>query len=306
MSSRPAPSSYGFAMLLFAVITCIWGYNWIMMKIGLRYAAPFDFAALRTVTATAALFTLLLLRGRALRPQALGGTLLLGLLQTTGFVGLTTWALSAGAVGKTSVLVFTMPFWVLLLGWPLLGERVRGPQWLAVGCAAAGLLLIIEPWHLHASMLSEGLALGAGIAWASASIVARRVQRNANLDVLSLTAWQMLFGGIPLVLLAWLVPAPAPHWGWQLALALFYVSVLGMALAWSLWVYLLKRLPAGTAGLNALAIPAFAAITAWAQLGERPGPEELAGMLCVGLALALISALSLRDNRRFSADKRLS
>ncbi len=301
MSSRPAGRSYGFAMLLFAVITCIWGYNWIVMKIGLRYAPPFDFAALRAVCATTVLFTLLLLRGRGLRPQAPRGTVLLGLLQTTGFIGISTWALSSGAVGKTSVLVFTMPFWVLLLGWPLLGERVRGPQWLAVGLAAAGLLLIIEPWHLHASLLSEGLALTAGATWASASIVARRVQRNANLDVLSLTAWQMLCGTIPLVVLAWAVPAPAPRWGWQLAVALFYVSVLGMALAWSLWVYLLKRLPAGTAGLNALAIPAFAVITAWLQLGERPSASELAGMLCVGLALALISALSIRETRRFAA-----
>ena len=298
MSTRSESGGYGLALILFALITGIWGYNWIVMKVGLRYAAPFDFAALRSVCATASLFGVLLVRRRGLRPQALGGTCLLGLLQTTGFVGLITWALAAGGAGKTSVLVFTMPFWVLLLGWPLLGERVRGPQWLAVTLALAGLILILEPWSLHSTLMSKGLALAGGIAWALSAIVARRLQRHANLDVLSLTAWQMLFGTVPLVFIAWLVPAPAPEWGWTLAGTLAYVSLLGMAVAWLLWLHLLKRLPAGTAGLNALAIPVVAVLAAWLQLGERPSATELAGMLCIATALALISALAIRDNRR--------
>jgi drug/metabolite transporter (DMT)-like permease len=42
-----------------------------------------------------------------------------------------TWALVEGGPGKTAVLIFTMPIWTLLLAWPILGERVRGKQWLA-------------------------------------------------------------------------------------------------------------------------------------------------------------------------------
>lgn len=287
--------------MLFGLITCIWGYNWIVMKVGLRYASPFDFAALRAACATAVLFGVLLARRRGLRPQALGGTLLLGLLQTSGFIGLITWALASGGAGKTSVLVFTMPFWVLLLGWPLLGERVRGPQWLAVLMALAGLILILEPGHLQSTLLSKGLALSAGVTWAMSAIVARRLQRQAHLDVLSLTAWQMLFGTLPLAVVAWLVPSPAPQWGLALAAVLAYASVLGMALSWVLWLYLLKRLAAGTASLNALAIPVVAVLTAWLQLGERPSVTELAGMLSIAVALALISAIAIYDNRRETA-----
>lgn len=298
MSARSDPRSFGAAMALFALITCIWGYNWIVMKVGLRYAAPFDFAALRAACATAVLFGMLLALRRPLRPQALAGALLLGLLQTSGFVGLITWALASGGAGKTSVLVFTMPFWTLLLGWPLLGERVRGPQWLAVSLALAGLILILEPWNLHSTLFSKSLALSAGVTWALSAIVARRLQRRANLDVLSLTAWQMLFGTVPLAAVAWLVPSPPPRWSLELVAALAYVSLLGMALAWVLWIYLLKRLPAGTAGLNALAIPVVAVLTAWLQLGERPTATELAGMLSIAAALVLISTLAVRDNRR--------
>ncbi len=42
------------------VVCLIWGYNWVVMKIGLRYAGPFDFVALRNVGGTACLFLLLL------------------------------------------------------------------------------------------------------------------------------------------------------------------------------------------------------------------------------------------------------
>ena len=54
-----------------------------------------------------------------------------GLVQTTINFGSTTMALAEGGAGRTSVLVFTMPFWTLLIAWPVLGERVRGLQWVA-------------------------------------------------------------------------------------------------------------------------------------------------------------------------------
>ncbi|MEI6450918.1 MAG: DMT family transporter, partial [Actinomycetes bacterium] len=130
------------ALILLALI---WGYNWVVMKIGLGYADPFAFAALRTFLGALSLFLLLIVLRRSLRPRAVGFTIVIGLLQTTGFVGLLIWALQSGGAGKTSVLTYTMPFWLLLLAWAFLGERLRGTQWLAVGLALAGLLLVLSP-----------------------------------------------------------------------------------------------------------------------------------------------------------------
>jgi len=45
-------------------------------------------------------------------------------------------------------------------------------------------------------------------------------------------------------------------------------------------------------------VPEIAAISSWLQLGERPGPAELAGMLLIGIALALISLLSIKRQER--------
>ena len=85
---------------------------------------------------------------KPLRPPPLGWTMLIGLLQTTLFVGLVITALHDAGAGKVSVLTYTMPFWLLLLAWIFLGERLRGVQWLAVVLAFAGLVLVVRPWAL--------------------------------------------------------------------------------------------------------------------------------------------------------------
>lgn len=63
---------------------------------------------------------------------------MVGLLQTAGAYGFAMWALVSGGAGKTSVLVYIMPFWTLLLAWLILGERVRGIQWFAIGLSLCG------------------------------------------------------------------------------------------------------------------------------------------------------------------------
>lgn len=280
------------------VLSLIWGYSWIIMKVALRYSGPLDFAALRTLFGALCLFALLALRGKPLRPTRIPETLLFGLLQTTAFLGFSMWALVDGGAGKTAVLVFTMPFWTLILAWPILGERVHGSQWFAVALAFGGLILILEPWGLRTTLLSKILGVLAGVAWAASAIVAKRIQARARMELLSLTAWQMLLGVIPLVAVAFMVPSRLIEWAWPFIAALVFTSLVTTAAGWLLWLYVLHHLPAGTASMNSLAIPVIAILASWIQLGEQPGPAELAGMLTIGIALGMISLNAIRRHRR--------
>ncbi len=282
------------ALAALALLCLIWGYNWVLMKEALQYAAPFDFVALRTMPSALLLFAIMAARGRPLAPQAPGALFLLGLLQTTGFIGLVTWALMESGAGKTAVLAYTMPFWTLLLAWPLLGEKVRGAQWLAVLLALAGLVLVLEPWHLAGSLASKLLAVAGGVSWALAAILAKRMRAKRSLDLLSMTAWQAFFGAIPLVALALLLPSTPIHWTPYFALILLYNIVLGTALGWMMWLYILHRLSAGMAGLSVLVIPVIGVLASRLQLGERPGATELVGMLTIGAAIVLLSWVNLR------------
>jgi len=168
-----------------------------VMKEALHFAGPFQFSAIRTLGGALALLAVLLFMKKPLKPEQTPWVILLGILQTTGFTGMIIWALVEGGAGKIAVLTYTMPFWVLVLAWPLLGEKIRGAQWLAVLFSIAGLACILEPWHMHGSLFSNALGILAGICWALSVILAKKMHEKVHMDLLSLTAWQMLFGSCP-------------------------------------------------------------------------------------------------------------
>lgn len=292
--SQPKNSS-GAAVLALIALAGIWGYNWVVMKVALTYCAPFDFAALRALLGALSLFLVMFWLRKPIWPKEFLGTFLLGLLQTSAFLGFSTWALVSGGAGKTAVLVYTMPFWVLILAWPILGERIRGVQWIALILSLGGLLFMLEPLNLNSGLASKLLALLSGISWAISAIVAKRLRQKINLDLLSFTAWQMFFGCIPLVVISLLLPSTPIVWSGSFIGALIYNVIPGTALAWLLWLYVLNRLSAGAASMGMLANPVVGVLSAWAQLGERPEPAESMGMLLIGSTLVLISLQGLRQ-----------
>ena len=171
------------------------------MKMSLRLCRAVQFAALRAVLSAVVLLGAVAVSRRSLKPPPLGWTALLGLFQTAGFAGLGLWALETGGAGKTSVLAYTMPFWLLMMAWVFLGEKVRGLQWLAVGLAFVGLISSSVPGHFGGGE-QPPFAIAAGFAWAAGAVVAKIIHKRHRVDVLSLTAWQMLLGAVPLVVVA--------------------------------------------------------------------------------------------------------
>ncbi|MHB1799616.1 MAG: DMT family transporter [Vulcanimicrobiaceae bacterium] len=285
--------SYRPALAALAALSLIWGYNWVVMKVAVQYAPPFAFAAVRTVLGALLLLGVAVALRRPLRPRKPWHLLGLGLFQTTGFIGLATWAVVASGAGKVAVLAYTMPFWVALLAWPVLGERLRAAQAFAVALAMAGILCILDIGQLHGTLLSDGLGVGCGASWAIGVVIAKRMQRSDPLDLLALTTWQMLIGGAALAVVALLVPGGATHWTPAYVGALVYNVVLATALAYVLWLFVVERLPAREAAMGTLVNPLVGIVAAWIQLGERPTLLEGGGMLLVVGGLAVL-ALSKR------------
>ena len=284
-------------ILALVVLGPIWGYGWVATKVALGYSQPLTFAALRLVLTVLCLFLMLVATRRSLRPPPLGYTTVIGVLQTTAFVGLVMVALHSGGAGKVAVLTYTMPFWLLLLAWTFLGERLRGVQWLAVLLAFAGLVLVVSPWQIH-GVTSSVLTIAGGFAWAASALVVKLMQRRHHVDVLSLTTWQMTVGSVPLILIAVLTYSGGPDWTAGFIWGLAYTVLLANALAWVLWLYALRTLSAGAAGLGTLAIPVVGVVAAWLQLGERPSAVEAAGMTFIVGALAILAGRSLAAGRR--------
>jgi drug/metabolite transporter (DMT)-like permease len=289
-SLTPARPTSAGPLVALGLLALIWGYNWVVMKSAMAYVGPMDFAAWRGVLGTLLLFGVLWAVRAPLRPKHVVKTIFLGLFQTAGFVGLISWALNIGAAGKSAVLGYTMPFWVIVFGWPFLPDRLRGWQWPAAGLILVGLVLVLELWAGSTDTTSSLLALGAGISWAISVIIFKRIPVESRNDLLSVTAWQMVYGMLPLVVIAWLTDERPIVWSGYFIGALAYNAVGGMAIATLLWLYILQRLPATISGLNALAVPIVGVIAAWIQLGERPSLAEGGGMLLILSGLALLTS----------------
>ncbi len=296
-AAKSGAPNYRWAAVALFFLALIWGYAWVVIKIALDYSQPFTFAAMRTFFGVIALFAVMPLLRRPVRPKALRLTAVLGVMQTTGFVGLLTLALVSGGAGKTSILTYTMPFWLLLMAWAFLGERLKGFQWVAVGLALCGLVLLLAPWSFHEGW-SGLIAVGGALFWAGSAIVAKILRKRHEVDLFSMTAWQMLLGSVLLIVFAAITWSGPPVWTGTFIAALVYVVILGNTVAWLLWLYILHALPAGTAGLGTLLTPVIGIVAAWIQLGERPTLSEGLGMIAIVSALLLTVMWEIVSARR--------
>lgn len=298
MAHRLAVQSRRGAYAALALLTLIWGSNWVFMKLALLSANPVVFNVQRTWLATVVLFAVLFWRRGSMLPESWVAVIVTGIFQTTINFASTTMAVAGGGAGRASVLVFTMPFWTLLLAWAVLRERIKGYQWLAVACALAGMVLLVEPWQWHGDLAPKLWAVLSGFGWAAGTVATKYFQRGHRFDALNFIAWQMLVGVLPLTLLPFLFELPATQWSATFILLLFQVGAVSTALGFLLWMAILRWLPAGTASMNMFAIPVIALLSSMAVFGERLNRGEWIGIGCIGVGLAIISVDAWFASRR--------
>jgi len=291
------PASTRAAWIGLVILTIVWSLNWTVMKVATHYSGPFTFSAQRYVIGTAVLFALLALRRNSLKPTPWLPTIAIGLTQTMAFQALAQWALVSGGAGKTALLAYTMPFWVVPLAWWWVHEKPGFTRWLCIVIAAAGFVCVVEPWKPLGAPDSIALALLAGVAWAVATVLSKRLfQQHPDVSPLRLTAWQMLVGTIGLVIVALVMPQRPVDWTGTYIAALLYNGLLSSGVCWVLWALVVQRLSANVAGLTSLAVPVAGVLFAWGLLDERPSQAEWIGVVLIGIAL-----FALQFRRRMPA-----
>lgn len=274
-----------------AGVVVIWGLNFVVMKFALHDFSPMLLGALR-FTAASLPFVLLLPRPR-LPWRFIAGY---GLAQGLGQFGLLFLGLKLGMpAGMASVVMQTQAFFTLLLAGPLLGERGTPWQWLGLGVALAGLVVIGSAHGAGpADMTLAGflLTLGAALMWALSNLVARRAAARGHYDALPFIAWSSLFPILPfLALSAWLDGGPAAiaqqlaGARWPAWLAVGYLALLATLLAYTLWTRLLQRHAAARVTPFSLLVPVVGLLAAGLALGESPTPLQWVGTAGVLLGL---------------------
>ena len=199
-------------------------------------------------------------------------------------------ALAGGGAGRTSVLVFTMPFWTLLIAWPVLHERVRGA---ADGRDRAAR----SPASCWSSSRGTGRATSrpscGRCCRASAGPPGRRDQvfparprlRPAELHRVA-DARSACAADVAAVAVRRAGDAVERRAGRCCCSTSASSST---AVGFLAWIEILRWLPAGTASLNMFAIPVIALLSSMVVFGERLAANEWAGIALIGAGLALIT-----------------
>ncbi|MFN4293085.1 MAG: DMT family transporter [Thermoflexales bacterium] len=219
---------------------------------------------------------------------------IVGLTNSTLFLGAAWLSLREVSVGLYSLFLATMPFLVAVLSRIWLGRRVTRNEWLGIAVAAAGLVIVAAPSLAASAATWQGLGLIA-IAMVSQAAGSVYLKRTAlTLPSAIINAWQLVFGLIFLLPFAVALNGDAvlqvtPELVAGLAWSILMVSAIANALMFTLQ----KRDPL-RASVWLLLAPVFSYLQAALVLGEPIRAFDVGGAALVVAGLVISGAIDVR------------
>lgn len=283
MSTEILPRRQALSLLI--VVVLAWGFTWIVSKLLLQYMTPLWAVAARSVVGAAALLALGLALRRVAWPVRADIPVILsvGLLHMGAFAALVSLGLQYVPAGRSVVLAYTTPLWVIPAARVFLGEPIGRGRQLGLALGLLGLAVIFNPlafdWGNREAVFGNGLVLLAALCWA-ANIVYVRAHRWVT-PPFELAFWQALLASGVLAAVAWAAEgAPRVVWHADLAWLLGYGGVFGIAVAYWAAVNVNRSLPAGVTAIGLLGVPVVGLLCSAAMLHE-----PLTLPLSLGMAL---------------------
>ncbi|MBZ1350547.1 DMT family transporter [Alcaligenaceae bacterium LF4-65] len=280
------------AILLLALLVLIWGVNWVIAKMSLAYISPIWVTALRLLPACVLFFSLCFFTGRLRVPVRadLPVVFSIGLLHMVGFSVLVSIGIQYMTAGKSIVLAYTTPLWVLPAAWFFLGEKLTRRKLTGLVVGMLGLVLLLQPGELDWSdrdvLIGHGFVLLAALLWAG-SIVYGRAHKWVT-PPFALLPWQMLVGGLTQLVLALAIEGlPQIKWSVEFLLLVGFNCLLGNGLAYWLMNVVSRDLPASAVSMGLLGVPVIGLVCSSLVLDEALGPALLiaAALIIFGIIL---------------------
>lgn len=189
------------------------------------------------------------------------------------------------SVAASSLEANCAPMLVSVFAWVLWGERPRLAFLAALALAFGGMLLILAP-KLGAgghALIGDALGLGTACFYAAYILAVARLRGRYGTGIVMLAS-TLVFSVLllPLGLLERFLPGTATGW-WVLIGLAVTAQVFGQGMI----AYALAHLPATFGAVGLFVQVVAAAVFAWAFLGERLAPVQIAGGAVVLGAIAL-------------------
>lgn len=269
--------------VLTAAAPVTWGTTYLVTTQFLPEGLPMTSAALRAIPAG---LLLLLLAPGALPTRWWPKTVAISLLNIGFFFPLLFVAAYRLPGGVAAVVGSLQPLVIAalaaILGWGRVSRKQL--RWLVL--AAVGVSLTV----LSGSQSFDTLGLAAAVlgttSMACGILLVRRWGTPEGVRPLTMTAWQLLIGGLVIVPLAPLIDTGTLNMDTTVVAGYAWLSVIGGAGGYALWFRGARMLPATNTSLLGLLSPLTAAALGWAFMSEVMTPLQAAGF-----TLALVSSL---------------
>lgn len=278
-------------------LTFSWGLNYVAAKISYAGFDPVFLSIARSVIG--GLLVLAWCRWRGIALFRRDGTLVAGIV-AGGFFGIEFLCLYVGlehtTVVRNTLLVNTMPFWMLVGGHFLLGERFTTRKLVGLLLAFAGLVAIFSDKLGGGGMTLTGdlLSLAAGVAWAATNIVIKR-SSLATASAEKLLLYQLAGAA---VVGAFVLPFSGPairDFALEPTLALLFQAIYVVAFTYVLWFWLLRRYPASDLSSFTFLTPAFGVLCGGLFLGEPLTPRIFAALGLIAAGLIVVNRPARRQ-----------
>lgn len=270
-------------VLLTALTPMFFGSTYALTTLALPPGRPLFTAAVRALPAG----ILLLLATRDIPKGHWWGRLaLLGALNIGAVFALVFVAAYRMPGGVAAVISGVQPLIVALLAVVILGERLRPITVFAALLGVGGVALLVLRSAVQLDSLGVAAAAGSTICGSVGIILVRHWGRP--MQMLSFVAWQLVFGGTMLAILAAIFEGPPPHLTGINIAAFVYLGLCSTLLAYYLWFRGVEHLGPTPVSLLSLVNPLTAAILGAVLLGETYtiaqgfGAALIVGALVVG------------------------
>ena len=298
--SGPGRHMTAVAPVLFVLL---WSTGFIGAKYGLPFAEPATFLALRFLLVAVLLLPIVLLTGSPW-PGSFTSALhiiVVGLLVHGIYLGGIFAAIDKGvSAGDTALIVGMQPVVTAILIGPILGETVRGRQWMGFVLGTVGVVLVISPYlgGAHGNAGAIVLCVVGMLAMSVGTLYQKRF--CANMDLRSGSFLQFTAAGLLMLLLALVFETRVIEWSVDFLFALAWlVLALSLGAVTILWFLIRHGAAARVASLFFL-VPPVTALIAWPLFGEMPSWQALVGM---GLVVGGVLLVGQGSGSSFSPDR---
>ena len=289
------------AILLLVLITLAFGSGWPIMKYGVIELPILTFRWMTAIFSGIGVLAIAAFMGHRLLlfRKEICIAFLCGLFNVTGWFYFSGLGLTMLTAGRATILAYTHPLFAFLIALAIGRDRLSPRRVFGLACGMGAVAVLLA--HDFAAFGENPFGVLAMLIAATCFATGANLQKRAwRTPLIVLAGWQMVLGGLPLLVLAVVFDRdPFVDFTFYGVGAVAYTVLIGNMIGFVLWLRLLDLIPAPIATLSLLPTPMVGIASGVIVLGETVGWQEASALALITIALGSTLTLpQLSGNNR--------